>query len=441
MAKRRWLGRAIPVAHVVSFDVTGTWATGDTATITINGKDLTLTAGTVASTAEIALDIAAMINGDAPNVDETRSETGNNVGEFARITAAAASGKVTLTADDKGVPFTISLSESTAGDGTLTNLAVDTAATGPHHFDDPDNWSGDAVPVDGDDIVFDSGDVDCLYGLDQSGVTPAGITVTQGYTGRIGLPEKNEDESQLPYDEYREQYLKLGNSGDATTTNISIGDGPGAGSGRIKIDSGDGQVVLNVFGGGQREETAVPALLWKGTHTANVVNVNRGDVGVAFFAGESAHLATLRVGYIDTQAGDSSVLCGDGVDLADAQLEISGGTVVIDSATGSGSIDMIDGELTVISGEHAEIEIDGGTCYYRSTGTLTDVRVGGGGTLDFTRDNRGRTVTNCELHARGTIRDPFKTVAWTGGVDLTRASLAEVTLDLGTHLTLTPSAI
>jgi hypothetical protein len=102
---------------------------------------------------------------------------------------------------------------------------------------------------------------------------------------------------------------------------------------------------------------------------------------------------------------------------------------------------MIDGELTVISGEHAEIEIDGGTCYYRSTGTLTDVRVGGGGTLDFTRDNRGRTVTNCELHARGTIRDPFKTVAWTGGVDLTRASLAEVTLDLGTHLTLTPSAI
>lgn len=437
MASRRWLGRAVALAHVVSFDVSGSWASGDAAVLTINGKDLTLTVGTTATTMQIAVDLAAMVNGDAANGDEVRSETGNNVGEFARITAAASAGAVTLTADDKGVPFEIAVSETTAGDGTLANLAVEAAATGPHHFDNPDNWSGDAAPADGDDIVFDSGVVDCLYGLDQSAVTPASIVITQGYSGRVGLPETNEDEPLAPYDEYRDQYLRLGNSGDAITTIINVGDGSGIGSGRIKLDTGDGQVVVNVFQSGQREDAAVPALLWKGTHSANILNVNRGDLGVAFFAGETAHVGTLRLGYLENQAADAAVLCGAGVDLDDAQIEISGGVLVVNSATGSGSIDMIDGELSILAGGHADLDIDGGTCYYRSTGTLTSVRIGGG-TLDFSRDNQGRTVDNCALHAGGAIRDPFKTVAWTNGIDLTRASLDEVTLDLGTHLTLTP---
>jgi hypothetical protein len=431
----------LAVAHVVSFDVANTWAPGDTAILTINGKNLTLTVGTTATTTQIASDLTVMVNGGSANGDEVRSETGNNVGEFARITAAASGSTVTLTGDDKGVPFTVSVSETTAGDGSLANLLTDVAATGPHHFDDADNWSGDAVPADGDDIIFDSGNVDCLYGIAQSSVTPAALVVTRGYSGRIGLPEKNEDEAELPYDEYRQQYLQLGNAADATITTIRIGDGSGAGSGRIKLDSGDGQIVLNIFHSGQREDISIPALLWKGTHAANVVNVNRGDVGIAFYRGEVSHVATLRVGFIENAAADSAVVCGAGVDLGDAQLDISGGTLAIDSATGSGVIDMLDGELTVLSGDHAEINIDGGVCYYRSTDALSNARIGGGASLDLTRDNQGRTVANCELHAGGTIRDPFKTVTWTNGIDVVRAGLGDVSLDLGTHLTLTPGDI
>ncbi|MEQ8788882.1 MAG: hypothetical protein RIC55_21400 [Pirellulaceae bacterium] len=441
MASRRWLGRAVAAAHVVSFDVADTWAQGDTATLTINGKDLTLTVGTTTTTAQIAADLTAMVNGGAANGDELRSETGANVGEFARISAAVSASTVTLTGDDKGVPFQIAVSESTAGDGTLANLSTDVVATGPNHFDNPDNWSGDAVPADGDDVIFDSGDVDCLFGIAQSAITPSTIIVTRGYTGRIGLPEKNETEAELPYDEYRPQYLQLGNAGDATVTTIRVGDGSGSGSSRIKLDSGDGQIVLNVFQTGQREDIAVPALLWKGAHAANGVNVNRGDVGIAFFSGETAHVDSLRVGYVENQAADSAVVCGSGVDLGDAQIDITGGTLVIDSATGSGAIAMLGGELSVLRGAHAEISIDGGVSFYRSTGALASVRIGGGAALDFTRDNQSRIVTNCELHAGGTLRDPFKSVTWSNGIDVVRASLAEVSLDLGTHLTLTPSAV
>jgi hypothetical protein len=40
-----------------------------------------------------------------------------------------------------------------------------TEATGPHHFSDPKNWDANAVPADGDDIVFQSGSSDCLFDL------------------------------------------------------------------------------------------------------------------------------------------------------------------------------------------------------------------------------------------------------------------------------------
>ena len=372
--------------------------------------------------------------------DHTFSQTGNNIGEFARITATVASSVVTLTADDGGVPFTLSVSESTAGTGIATE-ATATAATGPNHFSNADNWSGDTVPVDGDDVVFDSGDSDCLYGL-ATAIQPASISITQGYTGRIGLPKTNEDEPTLPYDEYREEYFQLTNDVGTSSSIIEFGSGAGTGSGRIKLDLNDaGNITVNVFDSGQREETDVPAILLKGTDADTILNLNRGDVGVAFFDGESGHLATVRVGYIDNQAGDSQLVLGSGVDLTNSALSISGGAVQIDSTTSSGTIDMYEGELTILSGAHADIDIDGGVCYYRSTGTATTIRVGGGGTLNFTRDINARTVTNCELHAGGSILDPFKSVTWTNGVDVTRAGLGEVTLDLGVHLTLTPSAI
>lgn len=443
MATRRWLGHALDVADVWTFTVIDTWATGDTATVTINGKDLTVTVGTTSTVGQVALLIEAMINGAALVEDETRNETGDNLGEFSQITASVSTATVTLTGKDqiKGTPFTPTVSESTAGDGTLDSLANATTATGKNHFDNADNWSGGAVPVGSDDVVADTGDVSIKYGLDQNVVTLDSITITQGFTGDIGLPETNEDDTALTYREYRDQYWKTGNAADANPTTISIGEGAGAGSGRLKIDSNTGQVTINVRNSGQRAESDKNAIIWKGTHTSNELNVTKGDFAVAFAAGEIAILATLRVGFLENQDGDSTVFCSAGTGLTSAAITQTGGALSIDTATSSGTIDLNGGELTVLSGAHASIDVDGGTLFYESTGTLTSVKTGGGGTVDYRRDNRSRTVTNCEVHARATYLDPQRTVTHTNGVDLVRTNIADVTLDLGTHVTLSTSAI
>jgi hypothetical protein len=434
------LGRAIAIPEKWTITVANTWATNDTCTLTINGKDLVLTVGATVTTTAIATAIKEMVNGDTITGDATRNETGDNVGEFARITATVNSSVVTLTADDDGVPFDLTVTESTAGDGTATESNTQNA-TGPNFWDNADNWSGDTVPVDGDTVVFDSGDVSLLYAL-STGIEPAALIITPGYTGHIGLPLVNEDEPSLPYDEYRDTYLILENDAGTAACAISLEDGEGAGSGRIKLDLADcATATVNVRFTGQRAEEGVPALLIKNTASSAILNLQRGDVGVAFFDGEAGHLATVRVGFLEDQAGDSSLVCGDGVDLADAAITITGGTVSLDSATGSGTIDVYGGELEVRSAAHASIDLDGGTLFYRSTGTLTTLAVGGGAVADFRKDVRARTVTNCTLFEGGSILDPYKTVTWTNGIDVTRAALAEVTVDLGPHLTLTPSAI
>lgn len=444
MATRRWKGTAIPVAQVTTIAISGTWATSDTATITINGKDLVLTVGTDTTTAQIATAIKEMFNGEAQagTGDHTFSETGNDVPEFNEITASVASSTVTLTADTAGKPFTVSVSESTAGSGAVGTPTEATAPTGPNHFDNADNWSGGAVPVDGDDIVIDQGDVGILYGLDQSAVTPASIKVTNGFTGTIGLPEVNIDAgASNSYFEYRSQYLALGNSADATNTAVDIGGGEGSASGRIKLDTGSGQITANVKGTGQRAETAVPTLLWKGTHASNEFNVTKGDVGIAFFAGESATVATLRVGYQENQDGDSTVELNDGCTL----VEQTGGTLTVrDNVT---QFDQRGGE-SFIEGTAAitTLNLDEGDCRYKSTGTLATANVGGGGNLDFRQDQRTRVLTTLNLYAGSEFHDPFDTVEDGSGnrgpatFTIVRAALEDVVVELPENISLTLSA-
>lgn len=444
MATKYWKGAAVAIVQKDTITIANTWATSDTATVTINGKDLTLTVGTDTTTANVATALKEMINGDTQTGtgDHTFSQTGNNVGEFARLTASVSGSVVTVAADDAGVPFTMTASESTGGDGTATR-AASVANAGPHVLSTVDNWSGDAVPADGDDLIFDGGSTsDVLYDLGGLAIQPATITITSDFTGKIGLPKTNTDEADLPYDEYRADYLTFANDTGTATTTLTVGDGNGQGSQRIKINFADcDTVTANIYGTSTRLESGTPVILLYGTVSTNVLNVYRGDVGFSFYEGETGHLATLRVGYIDNQLGDSAVVIGNDCDLGDATISMSGGTLVTNSANGTGTVSIFGGEFTARAGAHASITVDEGSCFYRSTGILTTLAVGNGGTADFSRDNSTRTVTNASMIAGGTILDPFKTVTWSNGIDLTRSQIADVTLDLGPHITITPSAI
>ena len=414
MATRTWLGNAINIFDVWTITVADTWATGDTVTLTIGGNDLIVTVGASdTAVGDVAQAIADAINATAKldgtgTTDATSNVGGQEINEFTEISAEVSSAVVTITANTAGKPIGLSVAETTAGTGTASESNA-TAATGRNFFNNADNWSASTVPVDGDTIVFDRGSISLLYSLSQGGVTPAAVVITAGYTGNIGLPPTNVDNSGKSYAEYRTQALTLCDSGDATNTTVDIGQGEGSGSRRLNFNFNTGQVTGNVYRTGQPLDSATPPLQIAGTHASNVWQILRGVVGFAHLQGDSATIATLRIGYITNRSSDAQVRCGAGTTLA--TIEKDGGILEVNSAIGT-ALNQSDGETSINgTGAVAAITVRGGAIRYNTTGTLGgNPIVAGSGVLDFSRDMRSKTVTNpIEVHGeKAKVIDPYK---------------------------------
>lgn len=434
MATKRWIGNAPAVAQVNTYLFAGTWEANDVITFTIGTKSVSTTA-TSTTIATIGAALVTFWNA----LDSTAYP------EFAEITASFSTATLTLTADTAGKPFTVTISTTETGGGaadaqtiegtTSTTGTVATANNGPNVYSSAMNWDTGAVPVDADDLYFDSGSVDCLYDLSYSAVTPASITIGPGYSGNIGLPETNEDNSATPYREYRTTSLTLGTSGDATNIAVSINGG----GGRIKLNHGSSQYTALVKNTGQRLEAQIPAVLLMGTHASSSLSVNRGDVGVSFFGGETSTILTLNVGYQNNPAGDSQVVLGAGVTLTNATIVQTGGTLEINSATsGTATITQYDGTLTLQAGGQVGLTVRGGRCVYNSTGTLGGAPVvSGSGWLDFSQDLRAKAVTNAiDLYgADAKLSDPNKVIS-SLVVDVDE-SVNSANINIGTNIRLT----
>jgi hypothetical protein len=419
MATRRWRGDAPKTAQVNTLTVGGTAADTQVYSVTINGKTVSYTAGSADTNSTIA---SALKSALAASV----------IPEFAEVVWSVSTSVITGTAKSAGKPF--SNTSAATGSGTLVT-ATTIANSGPNVVSLAANWEGNAVPVDGDEVVFDFGTSDALYDLDQSAVTPASILVDAGYRGRIGLAETNADDAAATYAEYREKYLRLGNSGDAGIVTVTIRGG----AGRIKIDTGSAQAIWNVNDTAQSLESHVPAALLKGTHAANVLNVAKGDVGVALFAGESSSLVAVKVGYKTNRAGDSRVRLGSGVGLANAAIVQTGGALDLNSATtGAATITQFDGTLSINAGAQRGLSVRGGQCIYNSIGALEGgTVVSGDGHLDFSQDLRAKSVADpIDLYGPGArLSDPNQVVAALV-VDLDETALSD-NLRIGTHIRLT----
>jgi trimeric autotransporter adhesin len=400
MATRRWLGRAQAIAQVDTVTVADTWAQNDTVTLTINQKSLVVTIGTLITTAQVATTVKqAWENQDLTDTAAsfTPARGGQDIIEHAEITATVSGSVVTLTHDTAGVPFTLTVSETTAGDGTATE-ATATAATGPNFWDNVDNWSGGAVPVAADDVYIDNSSVSIQYALSQAGATLASLTIAQNFTGDIGLPKRN----RSGYVEYRDDYLAI----DATS--VLIGRGRGSGSSRIKIDSGTVQTAVVVERTGGTAEDGLPAVIWKGTNASNTMEVVNGTVGVARFGGELATLTTLLV-------TNGDVHCGAGSSLNTVSNEAGN----IECFSNLFSLTVSSGTVTV-GGDAtcATLNLNGGVVFYESSGTITTANVGGpnGAELDCSKDGSSRTITTTNLKPGGLITDPLQTITYTNGV-------------------------
>lgn len=431
MATRRWLGTAKNVTEIKTITIASTWATGDTLTVTINNIEATITIGSLTTTAQVATTLyqawtGTTLTDTTASCSPTIADGGfQSIPEFYELNPSSPGASVvTFTCRTSGKPVTWSVSETTAGSGTATG-ATGTAATGKNFFSNQDNWSGNTVPVDGDDIVFDSGEVDCKYDLSPA-IQPGTVTITQGYTGRIGLAAINADDSARKYYEYRTQYLTF--DSNASTCTYKIGQGDGQGSRRIKIDAGAGQSTVVVYNTGARNESDFPTFLFTGTHASNTFTIFNGDAGIAFVAGETATIATLRCGGDATSS--AKLIVGSGATLT---------TVVV---TGLGTLQLNSNCTTLTqtgatveyyAGSPATATIWSGTLRYLSTSTIgTGCTIGGAGLLDRSSETRAATITpKISMYKGARLLDPNGTLTLTGGWQAVGCQDADIVTSLG----------
>jgi hypothetical protein len=394
MSDKRFTPKALDKAQADTLTVANTWAQNDTATLTINEKDLVLTVGASFATTDVATALKEMVNGDSFTVaTHAASETGDNVAEWEEVSATVSSSVVTVTGDTKGKPFTMTAAEVTAGTGTVTQ-ATSIAATGVNWWDNVDNWGGSAIPADTDVVYLDSTDTDIFYGLGQSAIEPAAVYIAMSFEGDIGLPEYSEEGE---YHEYRTTYLEIG------PAILQIGAGGGNGSGRIKINSTSDVCAVTVVNTGSSAD-ANPAFIWKGTNVANTMVVRGGSVGVAVFGAETATIATLTV-------DDGDVTLGAGTTLSGV-ITVNGGVVRVNSKI-DGSL-VLNGGTVVIEGtaDVDQLTIRGGTCVLNTTGTLGGATtISGDGVLDLSGNPTALTAVSAAIDMYGPnsrILDPHK---------------------------------
>jgi hypothetical protein len=441
MSDIRLISNAAKEKAVATLLVAGTWAQGDTITLTIGTVTVTITIGTLITTAQVATTVKQAWEGDTltDSAAIISPTTGiPNIGQFSKITATVNSSTVTFTADAGGKPFTMSAGE-TAAAGTITFTAEATAATGPYHADKADNYSGDALPVTGDHLIIDTGDVDLLHGL-SLGVQLLTLTKYKSYTGKIGLPNVNRDNTSLPFTEYRTpKALTQADDSIITTYNLEVGDGQG--SSRQRYDAGAGNAIWNVYGAGGREDTAVPTTLLAGTDAANELNNFNGDVGFAFYIDEEGTLAKLKNG--NGSLTSAKTYCGAGADLTACEIEVNGGTLTTNSAisTSSGGITIHSGEHYHYGGNIGDLLIEGGTFHLRTPADVTfagTVRVFGTGRLNLSDYQHQATFTeNVQLYDQATFDDPNGSCALNTDFDLFSS---KIKLNLGPNRTLRRTA-
>lgn len=383
MATPSFIGNAVPINYRGTITVADTWAGGDTATATINGKDLVTTVGTLVTTSQVATSIQQAWEASAfTDTTASKSPTGGGptIPEMAEITATVSGSVVTLAGDTAGVPHTVTATESTAGDGTATYSQV-VAGTGPWTFGNADNWDTGTAATTGDTMIIDRA-ANLLYDLDKNAVTLAELRLGERHTGYIGLPFRNAN----GYEENREDYLKI----SATLFNCR------SKSGRIKLNVGSVANTSNIYSTGATAETGRAALQFLGTSASNVVNVFGGDVAICGNTGEVSTVATVR------QTGGTLVI-GQGGTIT--TVDKSGGTLNQYCGCTTLTSDSGTTRLSAGSGAFTTINHGSGTLFNEGTGTITTYNAYGG-TLDLSGDTAAVTITTLNVYDAFIINDP-----------------------------------
>ena len=384
MATLRWIAGAKLVTDVWTLTLSGT-VTSQTYTITIGSRTITYVSGGASTVAQILAALLALWN----SVSEPAPP------EFKELTATGGVTDIVLTGRVTGRPHVVSFTASGLATIASTNTV---AASGPNFRNVGANWTGGSAPANGDTLVYDSGNVPCKYGM-SAALTTLTTKIEPGYSGTIGLPDTNTDGGA--YREYRTaSYTQEGGNLTVNSPNVSL----------VRAAFGTTAFTARVIQTGRRLDGNIPVVLFTGGAASSECNVSRGDVGLAFFAGETCTCPTIRVSYISQQASDAKVICGTG--LTTTTITKSGGTLELNGNATTITQDVKGGATTIQAGAFTTINVNGGKLAYNSTGTATTINVRNDGEVSFEGDPRGKTLTNPinVYGASAMVRDGAKSV-------------------------------
>jgi hypothetical protein len=247
------------------------------------------------------------------------------------------------------------------------------------------------------------------------------VSVEPGYSGAIGLPFINSDNSTT-YAEYRTTSLTLAggtaliNSGSITRCNLAFGANT---------------ATIRVLSTGNRPDPRIPVVLVTGGNGSSELDITTGDVGLAFYQGTTATIPVIKEGYATNPNADSSLIVGVGATLT--TVTKNGGyfssrsnlTTLTQNLAG-GKVDLYD-SITVTT-----LNIYAGTVNWSSTGTIATINLYGKATLNADGDPRAKTVTNPinVYDSTVTITDSQKSIN-SGTLTLTTSGIQSLTVNHG----------
>lgn len=379
MANRKWNGGTTAVAQVDSFTPGGTIEVGDKFIITLTAEDGSTTQtvsadATGTSVAQVCTDVHTAV-------------TASNQTLFAALTWADNTTNVSATADVAGVPFYAAASTTESDDGaadaqTFARAAV-TASAGPLDWNTTGNWSGATLPVDSDNVLVTESAYSILYGLEQSDIQLASLSVNQTFSGSIG-------------DAVNGYSLII----DSTITRIQSA-GP-----TVMLDGDLDSVYVMQSAGG------TDAVVLDGDIDDLYVS-GQGVIGQIRVAG-SAVLDNVYV----LEADRCKVTIGTGVtslDLVEAdsgEVECDSAGAVVNAVSGA-RVKLTTGAWTTVNARRGSV-VD-----YRTDGTLTNANVFGG-VIDLTKNTAASvTITNTTVHGGSIdVRNGLNNITFTNSPDV-----------------------
>lgn len=291
----------------------------------------------------------------------------------------------------------------------MTKSWIGTASGNAGDYGTAANWSPSGVPVNGDDVIIANSSQGITAGFDQSLVILNSIVIDLSYTGLIG--------------DGASDFLQIAAS-SAVIGQRRSSTGSFAGSKRLNLDFGSStacQITVNGTASRGQDQNRQPLRI-RAVNSATDLQVYSGAMAISDDSDNSSTFGDISVNL-------GSVSIGAGVTLTN--LITSGGIVNIDSSVTSadikgGTVNFFDGIAANTIGTLTVS--DAGIVNHFASGTITTL-AHNGGTVDLTKTQLSKTVTNYTANTGAVLITDTSTVTLTNDVALTSGKKLTMTIN------------